>query len=233
MSKSIIEEAAEFWAGDIPKALGVLNVQQDMNSRGWESIGYRAAKCYEELITELDEQEKDGETPVAPQKTLLDFGCGGGANLFWFKKMFPGIVGLDVNDYALDKANEIFNDKKQFLFHKYDPTVPEDIADLPLDQYSSIICTNVVRYLPSVDYLGRILEVIKDLLMKNGTFIIEARYSTGPNFVQAAPYAGKFKRFLTMNEEFMSGMLMERGLMIVDTFYEESAHSMFFMGIKE
>ncbi|UCD06668.1 MAG: class I SAM-dependent methyltransferase [candidate division WOR-3 bacterium] len=100
-------------------------------------------------------------------KTLLDITCGGGKNLFHFKKHFDA-YGLDISNAMLDNARKLNPECNFYL---------EDMRYYDLKrQFDSIYLNDGIAYITSADDLLRTFQCAFNHLRAGGVMICYAEF---------------------------------------------------------
>lgn len=110
-------------------------------------------------------------------KKVLDFGCGMGSMLLWYKSNWNcDIVGIDIDSNHLEVAREIAN-KFQIAGVKI---LERDILQEPLEeQFDFISLNDVVEHL-NYSYLEKLLKELENTLSPGGELFISFPTWTGP-----------------------------------------------------
>lgn len=97
---------------------------------------------------------------LEPFHTILEYGCGPGANLVWFTRQFPfaKIYGVDISGPALECGRKAFEDNPNVTFLD---RIPEDV---PIDVFVTDACLiyrkefsdilDAITLLSGVGYVG-------------------------------------------------------------------------------
>lgn len=100
-------------------------------------------------------------------KTLLEVGCGNGANCYYISKVYPEVtvIGIDLNEENLEIANE-HHASESTTFIQDDAQRLENIADNSID---ILICIESAFHYPDKHaFFNQIKRVLKD----DGKFVI-------------------------------------------------------------
>jgi len=147
----ISEEKVDFnkYAGDYECIL-----DKDLNVFG-EEIGY-FAEYKVKIVSETSEANRN----------ILEFGCGIGLNLSFFKKYFPRseINGCDISQKSIDIASQKYKDVKFFIID--DNTIKERKG-----KYDLIFVSCVFHHI-APDLRRHSIKQIRDLLKDGGELYI-------------------------------------------------------------
>ena len=91
----------------------------------------------------------------------MEFGCGIGNNLFYLRRYFPNshILGLDISDESIKRANERFADDQN--------TRIQNLLEFQATNYADLVFVNgVFHHIPTDDHVKN-LELIRLMLKKN------------------------------------------------------------------
>jgi len=122
----------------------------------------------ESHIIRIYERFLKKKIPLVPQPKILDYGCGTGANLLFFKNNGFNTYGCDVSYTAIDicKNNKSFN-KEQFTVCNEIPNLIDLYEGLSFDL---ILSNQTLYYLSDVPLRRFIDESYR--LMKNGGLLV-------------------------------------------------------------
>lgn len=123
---------------------------------------------------------------------ILDYGCGTGSHLSYFKKFTKNLFGYDKSKSMIKLAKQkdidksiSFHSSKKSIFNK---EIKFDVVVMLFDVFS---------YLKNNDDINKELNFIKSIMKKNGLFIFQFWY--GPSVMYANPK--DFKKNIIINEE--------------------------------
>lgn len=108
---------------------------------------------------------------VAPQSTILDYGCGTGRIAIELAACGYHVNGVDGARGMIEKARFEAKSRKltSITFETIDPIVWH-----PQQQYDAIICSSVLEYIPADESL---LVCFADALVPEGTLLISIPYA--------------------------------------------------------
>ena len=94
-------------------------------------------------------------------RSIVEFGCGIGNNLVFLRRYFPDsqILGLDVSDESIRKANERFADDGNTQIQNLSEFQATHCADL-------VFINGVFHHIPAEDH-AKNLELIRSILKEN------------------------------------------------------------------
>ncbi|RBM21589.1 SAM-dependent methyltransferase [Prauserella sp. PE36] len=114
--------------------------------------------------------------------TVLDWGCGGGANAVALASRCERLIGLDVSRAALAETERQLraNTAASFQPVRVDVGKPEAVLD-QVDRQSVdlIVSFYVFELIPSPAYGERLLRIMYQLLAPGGMAVIQIKYATG------------------------------------------------------
>lgn len=171
---AIIDQSQDYWTRE---ALSLPNMfhwrgEEGIGDAAFERMGARNTARFQRFATALG-FSTDG-------LTILEWGCGGGANLHALAPHASALYGVDVSPESLDHAErELAGAGPVFtpvLITVSDPEAALDAVDDPVDLF---LCVNVMELIPSPEYGERILRIARQMLRPGGMALIQIRYSTG------------------------------------------------------
>ena len=146
-------------------------IDKEQYIRAWQSRVGRKTACldydgytkeeleklhgYYQIITEYYDTKLNN-------KVLIDYGCGGGLlgkYLFLFEHNIKKYIGIDIADRCVNEArlNNLcwYNKEVEIDIIKTNPNEPVNISQL---KGGILVCINVIRYLPDIEYVNDLLD---------------------------------------------------------------------------
>ena len=137
----------------------------------WLDIGKKHVNMY------IDAARMVGfERPV---ETIVDWGCGGGANAIHFGAECKTLYGIDVSQDALDesvKQMQASQPQCNYVPIKIDVPDPESVLGKIPAGIDMFYCLYVWEVFPSQAYGQRILEIARKLLKPGGLGYVQIKY---------------------------------------------------------
>lgn len=172
----IIAEAHQYW-NDPSKVI----LPQYTHSRGagmfqdeekWLSIGRQSLAIYQELERCLP--------PHKPLSTILEWGCGGGANAIHFAPLAKTFYGLDISaDVLKECARQLTSASiQQYHMVEIDAAHPEEALQHVQQPIDLLFCVNVMEVFPSKTYTERIINIASKMLATGGIALLQYKYTT-------------------------------------------------------
>lgn len=123
-----------------------------------------------------------------PQKTALEWGCGGGAIIRPLCREFAKVYGVDVSRATLKECEKqmlklgLCNFRQVFFLSQNPEEVLSAVGENSLD---FIISVGVFQHFPSKPYTRNVLRVMGKMLKKNAYALLQIRFFDGsPKFRQ-------------------------------------------------
>lgn len=171
----LVSEAEAYWRGDadiLPqhshwRGAGIFDDER------WGRLGKRHVALYERLTKLAERPERVG--------TIVEWGCGGGANAVHFAPYCSTFVGVDISKSSLDECGRQLQalDFSGYVPIEIDVASPESALRALPAPADFFLCTYVFELLPSADYGLRLLELAHRMLAANGMALIQIRCSDG------------------------------------------------------
>lgn len=167
----VIAEAARYWSTPTAPAWeGNSHWREGIPGR-WERVGPDHLALFEKLSRVLDR-------PPA-MDTVLEWGCGGGANAVAFAPRAGRFVGVDVVGASLAecerRARAVCDTPLRTV--RADVEHPERaVDDIGRGECDVFLCLYVFELLPSRDYALRVLDIARELLRPNGVAFVQIKY---------------------------------------------------------
>lgn len=171
-------------------------------------------------------------------KTALEWGCGGGANIRPLCEHFSSAYGIDVSSATLENCEL---QMKRIGLHNFIPVYissehPESVLDnVDSNVVDFILSVAVFQHFPSKDYSLRVLKVIEQLLKKDGFALIQTRYFDGSEKLMQKnhDYARNVVYMTSFTSEAFTEQVKEAGLTVLssrkDIDNSEDCHEYFFV----
>ncbi|MCC5835351.1 MAG: class I SAM-dependent methyltransferase [Opitutales bacterium] len=147
------------------------------DDKKWQSIGQRSAARFDMMHRFLGVS-----WPMStPQKNFLEWGPGGGANLFTFAGIAENYYGVDVSANNLTEAERmIAQEGKSGVFRPIlldrEPSKVIEEVEMGIDYFLS---TAVFQHFPSKVYGVEVLEVIRDISKPKALGFVQIRFDNG------------------------------------------------------
>jgi cyclopropane fatty-acyl-phospholipid synthase-like methyltransferase len=174
--EKIIADAQKFWNNHSDQRL-----DQFTHSRGagyfnddnrWLFIGKQSLEIYQALV------KTTGYTK--PIESMVEWGCGGGANAVYFADLVNKFYGVDISNSALEACKIQLNQKgfTNYDTIEIDAATPEKALESIPHPVDLFICLYVMEILPSKAYAERILQIASEMLNKGGIAFLQFKYTT-------------------------------------------------------
>ena len=142
----------------------------------WKAIGCRTLRKINNVLVFIGKQPNYWQY----QKSILEWGPGGGANLYAFRHLSNIYLGVDISQANLDEATRMIKAEGVDNFHPY--LLEGEPASIGADIHYKIdlfLSTAVFQHFPSKDYGAEVLKAIYQLTKKGGAGIIQIRFDNG------------------------------------------------------
>ena len=153
----------------------------------WESIGAETWRRVNDLYRTAGRTYPDDILPV-----VLEWGPGGGSNLYRFADHARVLYGVDIAAKNLGETGRVLSEKGPYDYRPIllegDPSSITDEVTEPVDLF---ISTSVFQHFPSQDYGVEVLRVMRALMAPRGLAYVQIRFDNGnPVFApkEAASY---------------------------------------------
>lgn len=174
----IEHDAQHFWTRKIDSDNGLwwharessMFAGTDGQSR-WAMIGRRHLGMWENFA-----RAAGIERPV---KTIVEWGCGGGANAVAFANECNDFWGVDVSKDAIEACKtELARSAPACVFHpvQIDVPSPEAALDVLPRNVDLFCCFYVFELLPSQEYGLRVLKIAQEVLRPGGVCFVQIKY---------------------------------------------------------
>lgn len=112
---------------------------------------------------------------------ILEWGCGGGANLVAFAPLATRLVGVDVSEEALRETERqlVAIGRSDFTGVRVDVAHPESALQQWSEPVDLFLCLYVFEAIPTPEYGRRLLRVAARSLRPGGMALIQIKYATG------------------------------------------------------
>ncbi len=139
----------------------------------WGEVGRRHLALYERLAKVRDRPPS--------MDTVVDWGCGGGANAVSFAPLAKHFVGVEISGPSLDEcARQVAAVcGTPFTSVLIDGDHPEDVVDKVDRPCDVFLCFYVFELITSQEYGLRLLRIARQMLADDGLALIQVKYDTG------------------------------------------------------
>lgn len=170
----MISSAQSYWTGPAVSKPHMAHIRGPggLRSEVWEALGNRHARILQMFARSVEMNLKD--------LTIVDWGCGGGANVVALAPFASRILGVDVAQHAIDAAQREAAPHIQagrFETFLIDSNDPETIHSMiPSGAVDVFFCTYVFELIPTPAYGERILMIARRLLHNRGIAVVQIKY---------------------------------------------------------
>lgn len=208
------ESDTENYRKDISHWRGVGRWQDDA---AWQRIGQKTRAMIASYIRYCD-LPKWGENPV-----FLEWGQGGGANLFALKDVASQYIGVDVSQSNLIECERMIAAEG---YDSFTPVLikesPDEVLTHELPKLSYFLSTAVFQHFPSQEYGAAVLKVLSQLCQENAIGLIQIRYDNGDYRFQGISDISEYaEKHITANsypiDEFY-GLCQDSGFEVLGVF---------------
>lgn len=197
----------------------------------WQSIGKstrnNVGMLFAYIGRHLDESDK---------LCILEWGPGGGANLFGLREYSRRYYGVDISEKNLAEAKRMISaEGYSHIFRTIHVlSQPSDIFSELDEKVDVFISTAVFQHFPSKAYGAEVLKVVSQSLAPNGVGVVQIRFDNGnPKFKPIETLSSYKERHITATsyaiEEFWD-LLKSTGLLplYVSNMRSENNYATFF-----
>lgn len=181
----LVADAQAYWNGDdqlLHQNAHVRGAGVFADDERWLTMGRR----HLEMFTALSRVAE----PDAPFTQIVEWGCGGGANLVAFAPLTTTYVGVDISAEALDAcdAEARRNGFDGFVPTLVDAAAPETALALERARTDLFLCTYVLELVPTPAYGLRLMAIAAELLTPGGLAFVQVKYSVGRRSSRSRPW---------------------------------------------
>jgi 2-polyprenyl-3-methyl-5-hydroxy-6-metoxy-1,4-benzoquinol methylase len=175
-SEAKLEAAAQqFWIGvETPRKRSDLHMRDSpLGESVFEGLGAETTEIFKLFAQAIGFPTRDLD--------VIEWGCGGGANLVAFAPLAKRLVGVDVNAEALQETERqlVAIGRSDFAGIRVDVASPESSIEQWSEPFDVFLCLYVFEALPSPEYGRRLLRIAAAALRPGGMALIQIKYATG------------------------------------------------------
>jgi 2-polyprenyl-3-methyl-5-hydroxy-6-metoxy-1,4-benzoquinol methylase len=175
-SDETLEAAAQqFWIGvETPRKRSDLHMRDSpLGELVFERLGAETTEIFKLFARAIEFPTQDLD--------VIEWGCGGGANLVAFAPFTKRLVGVDANAEALQEAERqlVAIGRTDFAGIRVDIRSPEAAIDQWSERFDVFLCLYVFEALPTPEYGRRLLRIAAAALRPGGMALIQIKYATG------------------------------------------------------
>lgn len=142
--------------------------------QNWQAMGQRHTRLFADFA-----RSAGIDRPVG---SIVDWGCGGGANAVAFAGECRELWGVDVSPDALAECGrQLAALSEPCSFHPVLITVPDPeaaLSKIPNGSIDLFVCFYVFELLPSPEHGARVLRIAHQLLRPGGVCFVQIKYQT-------------------------------------------------------
>jgi len=171
------------------------------NEQKWTELGRGTAQRLEELHHAAHREWDTAKPPV-----VLEWGPGGGANLYAIADRASTMYGVDISAKNLEEAGRVLSEIPggQFVPVLLDgePGTVIDSIDRPVDLFLS---TAVFQHFPSQQYGAEVLRAVRQVMAPGGLGYVQIRFDDGTERYRPKSLAEYRERHITATSYSLSG----------------------------
>lgn len=141
------------------------------DDEAWQRIGSRSFRLLEAVHRYSNLPLKWGEAV-----NILEWGPGGGANLFAFRNLCKNYFGIDISEKNLAEAQRMIDEEGNDIFRPVFIQNPSDALEQIDEKVDCFLSTATFQHFPSQEYGIQVLEIIAKLCKKDALGFIQIRY---------------------------------------------------------
>ena len=138
----------------------------------WMDLGQESFDIYKKFLHGMDYDESS-------LKSMVDWGCGGGANAVHWAPTVERFYALDISQVCVDEC--ILQMEREGIHNGVpvlvDAGAPEEARKTITDPLDLFFCVYVVEVLPTKEYVERLLKLAHDMLRPGGLAFIQLKYA--------------------------------------------------------
>jgi ubiquinone/menaquinone biosynthesis C-methylase UbiE len=201
----------EEWRKDQSHWRGMGRWKDDLR---WQKIGL-TSKSNLLLLYRMINRDFEKQAPYV----FLEWGPGGGANIFGLKNYAKEYIGVDVSKKNLDESMRMIRNEG-FCSIFLPVLLSGDPSESLLDRSENVdifLSSAVFQHFPSKEYGSAVLKVVARVLKPTGVGVVQIRFDNGnPKYEPIKDLTEYYKNHITANsyrvEEFWQ-LLIECGLL--------------------
>jgi len=155
---------------------------------------------------------------------MLEWGCGGGANVVAFAEQFEHIVGVDISPDSLRRCAQACEEMvtKGYHFEPFPISIEDPFAARALKSegnlFDFLLCIEVVQHMPSARYARDVMELWSELCWKGAGAMVQFRTHFRSRAAHRSPtvnYSDNVSRWLMLNPAVFADMAVSAGWEVV------------------
>lgn len=177
----LIEAAQEYWVESANTTWERnSHVKGALDPAIWERIGSESRSTYRRLSAGLgDPLDENRNGP----RTVVDWGCGGGANAVYFAGYSDIFVGVDPSQTLVEECGTQVRRVWGDALHEYrgqviDLAKPWDV-DITAGSVDLFLCLYVLELVPTPEYGVALMNLARKWLRPGGAAFVQFKYGTG------------------------------------------------------
>ncbi len=157
------------WNEAYSRHVGVEEVQPRFDTSGWLS-SFTGTPLSQAEMKEWLHQTAERVLASAPS-SILEVGCGTGMVLFTCLQHVNRYVGLDLSEHAISTIeNELtVSERTKVALHR---SAAHQLDVLGDERFDLVVINSVAQYFPDTNYLGRVLNEVKQRLNPGGKIFL-------------------------------------------------------------
>jgi SAM-dependent methyltransferase len=178
----ITQEAARYWeSAGKDEWESNSHWREAMGDAAWLEVGNDHWAIFEQFAKSLDSGTKLG--------TVLEWGCGGGANAVAFAPHAERFVGADISPESLAECERQVRATCQTPVEtrRIDLAHPEQAADGLKETCTTFLCLYVIEVTSGRDEVERILRIAEQALVPGGIAFVQMKYHTDDRRTRGRP----------------------------------------------
>lgn len=165
------------------------------DEQNWENIGVATMRRVEDLYFTAKRKWTEQHPPV-----MLEWGPGGGANLYAFADRTAKMYGIDISEKNLAESQRVLTEKPDASFVPIhltrEPSSVIDVIDEPVDL---VISSAVFQHFPTKEYGADVLEAMYAVMAPRALGYVQIRYDDGTERYRPKDLSEYRKQHITAN----------------------------------